>query len=299
MEFVIGFTKNEINDNFDEVKSNLQAQLSAYKGIAFTEDTKKDAKDTVAQLRKDKKALQDRIKAVKVEYMKPFEAFNAKAMELIGMYNEPINYINEQVSAFEMKRLEEKKATVKSLYEEIIPEEEWQKVLPLNKIYNPKWDNATASNKAIKEELMRFKENAKTAYVSIKAMHSDKEEDALQMYNKTLNLTECMDMLNRYEQQKKEWEQAEQERLKREAEERIRAEERAKMAQEQAQAEEIQNAQNEAYEQAKQETIDSFIPTVDEDEELKDYTYMIKLSEDAKTKLEMYMDSVGIEYFSM
>lgn len=299
MEFVIGFTKNEINDNFDEVKSNLQAQLSAYKDIAFTEDTKKDAKETIANLRKDKKALQDKIKAVKIEYMKPFEAFNAKAMELIGMYDEPINYINEQVSAFEMKRLEEKKAIVKSLYEEIIPEEEWQKVLPLNKIYNPKWDNATTSNKAIKEELMRFKENAKTAYVSIKAMHSDKEEDALQMYNRTLNLTECMDMLNRYEQQKKEWEQAEQKRLKREAEERIRAEERNKIALEQAQAEEIQNAQNEAYEQAKQETIDSFIPKVEEDEELKDYTYMIKLSKDAKAKLEMYMDSVGIEYFIM
>lgn len=283
MEFVIDFTKNEINDNFDEVKSNLQAQLSAYKDIAFTEDTKKDAKETIANLRKDKKALQDRIKAVKVEYMKPFEVFYSKSMELIEMYDEPINYINEQVSAFEMKRLEEKKAIVRSLYEEIIPEEEWQKVLPLNKIYNPKWDNATASNKSIKEELMRFKENAKTAYVSIKAMHSDKEEDALQMYNRTLNLTECMDYLNRYEEQKKEWEQAEQERLKREAEERIRADERNKIA----------------LEQAKQETIDSFIPTVDEDEELKDYTYMIKLSKDAKAKLEMYMDSVGIEYFSM
>jgi len=299
MEFVIGFTKNEINDNFDEVKNNLQAQLSAYKGIAFTEDTKKDAKETVANLRKDKKALQDKVKAVKTEYMKPFEEFNSKAMELIGLYDEPINYINEQVAEFEEKRKAEKREQIQDIYHELVPEPEWQAVIPLAKIANPKWENATATAKSIKEEIMQFKENAKTAFVAIKAMHSDKESEALEMYKRTLNLNECMDFLNRYEQQKKEWEQAEQERLKREAEERIRAEERAKMAQEQAQAEEVAQAKAEAYEQAQQETIDSFIPEVNEDEELVVYTYMIKLSKDAKEKLEMYMDSVGIEYFCM
>lgn len=299
MEFVIGFTKNEIQDNFDEVKNNLQAQLSAYKGIAFTEDTKKDAKETVANLRKDKKALQDKVKAFKSEYMKPFEEFNAKAMELIGLYDEPIDYINEQVAEFEEKRREEKRQQIQDIYYELVPEEEWQAVIPLTKIANPKWENATATAKSIKEEIMNYKENAKDAYSAIKAMHSDKEAEALAMYNRTLHLPECIDMLNRYEQQKKEWEQAEQERLKREAEERIRAEERAKMAQEQAQAEEVAQAKAEAYEQAQQETIDSFIPEVNEDEELEDYTYMIKLSKDAKEKLEMYMDSVGIEYFCM
>ena len=299
MEFVIGFTKNEIQDNFDEVKNNLQAQLSAYKGIAFTEDTKKDAKETVANLRKDKKALQDKVKAVKSEYMKPFEEFNAKAMELIGLYDEPINYINEQVAEFEEKRKEEKREQLQAIYYELVPEEEWQAVIPFARISSPKWENATTTVKSIKEEIMKYKENAKDAYSAIKAMHSDKEAEALAMYNRTLHLAECMDFLNRYEQQKKEWEQAEQERLKREAEERIRAEERAKMAQEQAQAEEVAQAKAEAYEQAQQETIDGFIPEVNEDEKLEDYTYMIKLSKDAKEKLEMYMDSVGIEYFCM
>lgn len=299
MEFVIGFTKNEIQDNFDEVKNNLQAQLSAYKGIAFTEDTKKDAKETVANLRKDKKALQDKVKAVKSEYMKPFEEFNAKAMELIGLYDEPINYINEQVAEFEEKRKAEKREQIQNIYHEMVPEAEWQEVIPLAKIANPKWENATATVKSIKEEIMKYKENAKTAYTAIKAMASDKEEEALEMYKRTLNLNECMDYLNRYEQQKKEVLEREHQREQREAEERIRAEERAKMVQEQAQAEEVAQAKAEAYEQAQQETIDSFVPEVNEDEELEDYTYMIKLSKDAKEKLEMYMDSVGIEYFCM
>jgi hypothetical protein len=294
MEFVIGFTKNEINDNFDEVKSNLQAQLSAYKGIAFTEDTKKDAKDTIANLRKDKKALQDRVKAVKVEYMKPFEEFNTKAMELIGLYDEPINYINEQVTAFEEKRKEEKREQIQDIYHEIIPEAEWQAVLPLSKIANPKWENATTTAKSIKEEIMKYKQDAKTAYTAIKAMNSDKESEALEMYNRNYNLNECMEFLNRYEQQKKEVLEAERLREQREAEERIRREERERMAQERITADAIE----EAKEMAKQETIESFIPQ-DNGEEVKVFTYMVKLTIEQKKTLEMYMDSVGIEYFSM
>lgn len=293
MEFVVGFTKNEIQDNFDEVKSNLQAQLSAYKDIAFTEDTKKDAKDTVAQLRKDKKALQDKIKAVKVEYMKPFEEFNSKAMELIGLYDEPINYINEQVAEFEEKRKAEKREQLQAIYYELVPEAEWQEVIPLTKIANPKWENATATVKSIKEEIMQYKENAKTAYIAIKAMASDKEAEALEMYKRTLNLNECMDYLNRYEQQKKEVLEREREREQREAEERIRRDERERIEQEKKTADAIAEAQ----EQGAQSVVEQLTPNAGGEE--TEYTYMIRLTDDAKAKLEMYMDSVGIEYFSM
>lgn len=294
MDLLIEYKNGTIEENFAEAKAYLSEQLNAYKGVVFTEDTKKDAKDTIANLRKDKKALQDRIKAVKVEYMKPFEEFNSKAMELLEMYEEPINYINEQVTAFEEKRKEEKREQIQVIYHEIIPEPFWQDVLPLSKIANPKWENATTTAKSIKEEIMTFKENAKTAYTAIKAMASDKESEALEMYNRTLNLTECMDYLNRYEQQKREVLEAERLREQREAEERIRREEREKIAQEKITADAIE----EAKEETRQATIDSFIPQ-DNGEEVNVFTYMVKLTSEQKKTFEMYMDSVGIEYFSM
>lgn len=49
-----------------------------------------------------------------------------------------------------------------------------------------------------------------------------------------------------------------------------------------------------AREEAAQEVIDSFIPDADAETSL--YEYRIALSADAKEKLEMYMDSVGIEW---
>ena len=299
MELMITQHDGIIEENFEEVKANLAEQLAAYKTIAFTEDTKKDAKDTIAQLRKDKKALQDRVKAVKVEYMKPFDAFLAKANELLSLYDEPVEYINAQVAEFEARRKEEKLQQIKEIYVEIIPEVEWQAVLPFNKIFNPKWENATTTAKSIKEELMSYKQNAKTAYNAIKAMHSDKEVEALEMYNRTLNLNECMDYLNRYEEQKKEVLERERQREQREIEERVRAEERAKMAQEQAHAEEMAQAVEQATEDATQATIDSFIPQDEPQAEATDYTYMLRLTPEAKKSIEMFMDSVGIEYFVM
>lgn len=282
-----------IEENFTEAKAYLASQLEAYKSVVFTEDTKKDAKDTVAQLRKDKKALQDKIKDVKKEYMKPFDDFMVKANELMLLYDEPIVYINAQIEDFEQKRREEKREQIQDIYHELVPEAEWQEVIPLAKIANPKWENATATVKSIKEEIMQYKENAKTAYTAIKAMASDKEAEALEMYKRTFNLNECMDYLNRYEQQKKEVLERERQREQAEAEERIRREERERIAQEKITADAIAEAQ----EQGAQAVVEQLTPNVGGEE--KEYTYMIRLTDDAKAKLEMYMDSVGIEYFSM
>ncbi len=61
----------------------------------------------------------------------------------------------------------------------------------------------------------------------------------------------------------------------------------------QAEAEKIA-AVEQAREDAAQEVIESFIPDIEGEENL--YEYRISLSNDAKEKLEMYMDSVGIEW---
>lgn len=293
MELMITQHDGIIEENFTEAKAYLASQLEAYKSVVFTEDTKKDAKDTVAQLRKDKKALQDKIKDVKKEYMKPFDDFMVKANELMMLYDEPIVYINAQIEDFEQKRREEKREQIQDIYHELVPEAEWQEVIPLAKIANPKWENATATAKSIKEEIMQYKENAKTAYTAIKAMASDKEAEALEMYNRTLNLNECMEYLNRYEQQKKEVLERERQREQTEAEERIRRDERERIEQEKKTADAIAEAQ----EQGAQAVVEQLTPNAGGEE--TEYTYMIRLTDDAKAKLEMYMDSVGIEYFCM
>lgn len=295
-----------INCDFENAKAYLRGRLDEFRGVVFTEDMKKDAKQTVADLRKEKKELIDRVKEVKKEYMIPFDKFNAQATELIEMYDEPIDYINNQVADYERKRIEEKKIFIRELYDEFIGcDELMAEYLPLEKIYNPKWENATTTRKAILTEMDEYLNKTKEAIASIKEMNSDVEQIALNMYKETFDLTKCILYINNHERQKAEIIAREQERIRREEEERIRREERAKMeaerkAQEEKEAllrqaeEEKQRAVEEAKQEAAQEVMDSFISDVDGVPSL--YEYRVSLTDDEKEKLEMYMDSVGIEW---
>lgn len=295
-----------INCDFENAKAYLRGRLDEYRGVLFTEDMKKEAKQTVADLRKEKKELIDRVKEVKKEYMLPFDKFNQKATELIEMYDEPIDFINNQVADYERKRIEEKKVFIQGLYDEFIGCDEMMKeYLPLAKIYNPKWENATTTRKAICTELDDYLNKTKEAFASIKAMNSDVEEIALNMYKETFDLTKCILYINNHEKQKREILAIEQERIRREEEERIRREERAKIeaerkAQEEKEAllrqaeEEKKKAILEARQEATQETLDSFIPSVEGVPCL--YEYRMSLTADEKEKLEMFMDSIGIEW---
>lgn len=294
-----------ISCDFESAKAYLRGRLDQYNGVLFTEDMKKDAKQTVADLRKEKKELVDRVKEVKKEYMKPFDEFNEQAQELIEMYDEPINFINDQVADYEKKRIEEKQAYIRELYEEFIgSDEQMKEYLPLSKIYNPKWENATTNRKAILTEMDDYIRKTKEAITSIKAMNSDVEEIALNMYKETFDTTKCILYINNHERQKAEILAREQERIRREEEERIRREEREKMEAERKAQEEkeaiLRRAEEEkqmAVAEAQQEAVENLIPSFEGQSNL--YEYRIALTDDAKVKLEMYMDSVGIEWEAM
>ena len=292
-----------IKCDFESAKAYLRERLEEYRGIQFTEDTKSAAKKTVADLRKEKKEFIDRVREVKGEYMKPFEVFYKQAEVLIDMYEEPITYINQQIAEFEAKRIEEKRFLISQLYEECIGD--MTDFIPLNKIYNPKWENATTTQSAIRKDLMTYKEDAKQAIATITGMQSDVEELALNMYRESFDLAKCVMYINQHEKQKAEILAREQERIRREEMERIRREEREKLeaerrAQEEKEAilrmaeEEKLAAVEVAKAEATQEAIESLIPDVEGESNL--YEYRISLTEDAKQKLEMYMDSVGIDW---
>ena len=300
---VITQTNGVIKCDFDRARAYLRDRLDEYRGIQFTEESKTIAKKTVASLRSEKKEFTDRVRAVKAEYMKPFDAFYAEAVSLIDMYDEPINYINGQIIEFEEKRIEEKKCLIRQIYSECIGD--MSDFLPLDKIYNPKWENATTNQSAIRKEILTRMEDAQQAIKTIKEMRSDVEEYALNMYRETFDISKCIMYITQHEKQKAEILAREQERVRREEMERIRMEEREKLeaerrAQEEKEAllrkaeEEKRIAVEAAKEEASQELVESLIPDVGGESSL--YEYRISLTEDAKQKLEMYMDSVGIEW---
>lgn len=304
IQTVITMESAKVSCNFEQVEAAIQEVLAEYNGAVFTEDSKAYAKKIVAGLRAQKKSFQDNLKEEKKKYMIPWDEFESKAKKLIAMYDEPINLINGQVQAFEEKRIEEKKEFIRSIYSEIVPDE-LKEYIPLERMYNPRWENATMKEKDIRMEITELSEKTAKDIDTINSMDSEAVTKALSMYRTSLDMAEAVSYINNYERQKQEILAKEQERRRREEEERIRREERERILAEQKAAEEKEAALRQAelekahaVEQAKaegaQEAIDSLIPDADDSTDL--YEYRISLSADAKEKLEMYMDSVRIEW---
>ena len=303
IQAVITQENAKITCNFEQVEKAIQDKLSEYRGAVFTEESKTFAKKEVAGLRAEKKSLQDNMRDAKKQYMKPWDEFEVQAKRLIGLYDEPIDFINGQVQAFEEKRVAEKEKLIASIYETV--PEELQAYIPLERIYNPKWENATYKEKDIKADVAEAVRRTSGDIDTISAMQSEAVEKALEIYKGSLNLSDAIVHINNYERQKQEILTREQEKRRREEEDRIRREEREKLLAEQktkemqeAAARQAEEEKAAAVEQAKaeaaQEVIDGFIPNMEGEASL--CTYSVSLSGDAKEKLEMYMDSVGIEW---
>lgn len=208
-----------IDANFDSIKAALAAELDTYKKMVFTEDSKKDAKDTVAYLRKFNKALDDKRKEVKKAYMAPCDAFEVKVNELKKQVDEPIKFINEQIEEFERKRVEEKRALIKEIYTGIAAEHaEAAEYLPLQKIYDKRWENATTTKKAITEAITERMTSVETDLATIRSMESEYEDKGIERYKATLELSVAIATMNQFQKQKEEILRREKER-----EERIEA----------------------------------------------------------------------------
>ena len=214
----------KIEFNFEELKNQLSSEMNRYKGMIFTDDTKKEAKETVADLRKLKKDIKDKRIEIKKSFMQPYDEFESQVKELDKLIDEPIAFINEQVEEFERKRVEEKKALISEIYTEIMTEhEEASGYLPLQRIYDNKWENATTTKKAIKETITGHVEHVEKDLATIRAMESEVEDKGLAKYKTTLELSDAIEIMNQYQKQKEEIlkrQKEEEERKRAEAEQK-------------------------------------------------------------------------------
>lgn len=227
----------KINANFDEIETSIQAKAAEYDGVLFTEDTKADAKRVVADLRKEKKNIADIYKQIKQEWMKPLDEFKQRVDELANKVDKPIGFINGQVEAFEQKRLEERDAEIKAMYQDAI--DDMVDFLPLHKIRKDKWNNASTTVKTIRKEMLEAISTAKAGKAAIEAMMSDAVPDALRKFQATLDLADALSYINQYEAQRAEVLKREEERRRQEDKRRhlldielIRQDERKKVADE-------------------------------------------------------------------
>ena len=212
-----------ISFNFEVIKEKLNSELEIYKNMIFTEDSKPEAKKTIASLRKLKKSVNDKKLEVKKYFMIPYTNFEAQVKELDKLIDEPITFINNQVEEFERKRVEEKKALISEIYTEIMAEhEEASGYLPLQRIYDSKWENATTTKKAITETITERVDHVEKDLGIIRSMESEFEDKGIEKYKATLELSDAIEVMNQYQKQKEEILRRQEEEARRKSEEEAR-----------------------------------------------------------------------------
>ena len=181
--------------NYEELKSDLTTALADYNSRVYTEDTIAEAKEDRAKLNKLKKAINDERIAREKEYMQPFNEFKAQAKELCEMIDTASSGIGEQLEGFEQKRVDEKTARIKSLFDEIIS------VYPINfltldKIFDDSWLNKSTSEKTIASDIALKCEKIVNDLDLIKRL-SKHPYEAEHAYKECLDLNKALDEAER------------------------------------------------------------------------------------------------------
>lgn len=280
--------------NFEEIKANVQASMELYKSLTYTEDTLSEAKSTVATLRKLSKHLDDKRKDVKRKYMMPYEEFEDKIKELQNIIAEPIELITRQTREYEDKRIKQKKEEIQQIYDDCI--EGMQEYIPLERIYDRTWENKGTSAKKIKEAIETYVDNAKMSVETIKNMHSEAEQRALEAFKKTLDLSVAVNLITKYEADKAEI-------LKREQERKAAEEERKRQEEKETEIKktEVQRAvksADDAFIEACNNAEDDMSAAFDTEpfEQPHEYALKIYCSESEKEKICEYINSLKVMY---
>ena len=327
LKIVINQELGTISTNFEEVKTALTDQMEIYKKLEVTEENKAERKKDIATLRKMIKSVTEKKSTVKAECLKPYSEFETKANELIGIIENPIKTIDYQVKTFEEEQLKKKKSDIAELYDSLIGD--LADDVSLDSIYGDKWTNVATTLTAIKKEMTDKIQEINQSIGTIKAMASDKTEDALDSYFNDFNLSKAIKVITDYEQQKREIQARleEQQRLDREREiereridrerqleaekEKVRAEERAKIREEQRILEEQERIREEeriateqrlmAIKEPEEVVEDLEAPFVADDAPFEvvdeeNAVYRLSATKSELNQVEMYMNSIGVEW---
>ena len=181
----------EIGFNFEELKTELAERLEHYNGLIITEDGIKEAKADRAKLNKLRTAIDTRRKDIKKEYLKPYNEFEGKIKELTLLIDEPIKAIDTQLESYEERRKEAKLEKIWDAYEETIPAVV-KEIIPLDRILDPKWLNATTSMKSVGEDLENWAKRVNADLLALDTVEEAYQAAVREKYIATLDVSAAL-----------------------------------------------------------------------------------------------------------
>ena len=237
-----------VESNFETLKVELKQQLEKYQKLVVVEEDLPKYKQDRANLNKLKKALNDEKIRVKNEFSAPIKAFESQVKELIGMIDEPVSCLDDQLKKYEEKRKAEKKEKIEAKFNELNDIDQ----IKFYMVFDESWLNVSVTMKKITDSITKYIENVHNEIQAITDLQSDHEEELQKLYLKTFSLPQVLArkaeidrIIAQQEAKRKEEEErkAEQARIAKEKAER--EEQEAKDRAERERLAEIQRKENE------------------------------------------------------
>lgn len=133
-------------ENQDLLEEAVDAFIQRYQGTVVTAETLKESKKSRAELNKLSKALDEKRKADKKEFLAPLSQFESEMKRIKSKVDQCSDDINVQVKDFEQKEREEKRNQIIALIQEMAINYD---VSPDEIEIEPKWLNKSASKKSV------------------------------------------------------------------------------------------------------------------------------------------------------
>ena len=179
-----------IDWNGEELLALVDKQLEPYRGVTFTDDQMAQAKAIRAKLSKFCDVLNGERIRIGREYNAPYEVFKGQVDRVIAKVKEANTNIDAQIKESEERKRQEKLAEITALYEETIGE--LKDIVPLERILDQKWLNATVTMKKVTEELKAKIDTIRNSLVTIEALHSPDETALKAFFFRTLDLASAL-----------------------------------------------------------------------------------------------------------
>lgn len=226
---------SEIGFNFEELKAELAERLEHYNNLVVTEDGLKEAKADRAKLNKLRTAIDTRRKDIKKEYMKPYTDFEGKIKELTLLIDQPIKAIDTQLESYEERRKQAKMEKIQDAYEETIPAVV-KEIIPLDRILDPKWLNATTSMKSVGEDLENWAKRVNADLLALDTVEEAYQAAVREKYIATLDVSAALAHMDSLKAAEEAFRARAEEKKAREQAEMARAVEKAAEAKSEPQA---------------------------------------------------------------
>ena len=270
-----------IDFNFDELETALSAQVEHYNHLIVTEDTVREGKEDLANLRKLREAIDTSRKDTKKRWNQPLADYEARMKKLTALIDAPISVIDRQIKTFAEQERAEKASEIEAVYDELVPDN-LREIIPLQRIMDPRWLNKTTTMKSIREAIETKITRTKVDMALIDGVNPNYMAAVRTKYIETLDVGTALDY---------------QDELLA-AEERFKQQEAAR-AQRAAQRAAWEGQRPKAEEQppvAVQEPVREPVPLPRQDNNLYDLILEFRLTQPQATALKQFLEANHINY---